>query len=624
MNAPAYFKASLRFTADTGYGSLPPLQHFLQCCHREFSTDHSGEVANYIPELQKADGDHFGISIATVDGHVYEVGDSHVPFTIQSVSKAYVFALALELLGHELVERVIGVEPSGEAFNSIRLTADNRPFNPMVNAGAIACSGLIESTRGAAAFESIRAALSRFAGRELDVDEDVYRSECDTGDRNRAIGWLLKNHSVISGNVDKTLDAYFRQCAIRVTARDLAVMAATLANRGVNPITGERVIKPFVVARTLSVMTSSGMYDYAGQWTYRIGIPAKSGVGGGISAALPSQIGVGTFSPRLDQYGNSVRGLRVFEKISSEFDLHILNRSADVKTCIIADYDIFATASRRSRPPAEQALLDLHCKSVRVLELVGALNFANVDYVGRRLARQGANAPLLVLDLRRVPDITIAAARLMAESLRGLAEQGVTTVLSGQEAMSPVWKVLEPYVAEFVNAQHRFELLDEAIEWTEDQVIFRHGGFVELRDPVNLGEQALLAGLADDAIDELMSLAVPQSFQSGQRIVAAGERAASVYFLMSGLVSVKLPSGVRLASLSAGTEFGEMAIIERVRSADVWADTAVTCLELSLVDFAAFRSARPEIGHLIMRNLASLLSRRLILANAKVDLLSAY
>src|SRR5688500_18818206 len=309
-----------------GYAVQPPLQHFLEQCHREIASDRSGTVADYIPELSKADADHFGISIATIDGHLYEVGDTGIPFTIQSISKPFVFALALELLGTEVVERSIGVEPSGEAFNSIRLTADNRPFNPMVNAGAIACSGLIYNLRKADAFDTIRAMLGRFAGRELAVDEAVFASEQRTGDRNRAIGWLLKNYAVVKDNVDETLDVYFRQCAILVTARDLAIMAATLANRGVNPLTGDQVLRPGTVAQTLSVMTSSGMYDYAGEWIFRVGIPAKSGVGGGIAAAIPSQIGVGTFAPRLDPHGNSVRGLKVCEALSSEFDMHTLNR----------------------------------------------------------------------------------------------------------------------------------------------------------------------------------------------------------------------------------------------------------------------------------------------------------
>jgi glutaminase len=240
-----------------------PVLRFLTECHAAFLSDKSGAVADYIPELSKADPEQFGISIATIDGHVYETGDSDVPFTIQSISKAYVFALALEMLGHERVEAVIGVEPSGEAFNSIRLRSDHRPFNPMVNAGAIACSGLIFGTAGQQAFECIHRALCRFAGRELGVDDAVFESERATGDRNRAIGYLLRNHGVIAGDVNGVLDVYFRQCAIQVTARDLAVMGATLANYGINPVTGERVVSPYAVARTLSVMTSAGMYDFA-------------------------------------------------------------------------------------------------------------------------------------------------------------------------------------------------------------------------------------------------------------------------------------------------------------------------------------------------------------------------
>src|SRR3974390_574624 len=241
--------------------ALSPLYRFLSRCHAEFREDNSGAVADYIPELKKADPSHFGVSIVTMDGHVYEVGDSSVPFTIQSISKAFVFALALDTLGADRVEAVIGVEPSGDAFNSIRLRPDNRPYNPMVNSGAIACSALIHKARGSEAFECISDALGRFAGRELAVDEAVFASERETGDRNRAIAYLLRNYAVLDGDVGEVLDVYFRQCSILVTARDLAVMAATLANSGVNPVTGEQVMNPYTVARTLSGMTSSGMYD---------------------------------------------------------------------------------------------------------------------------------------------------------------------------------------------------------------------------------------------------------------------------------------------------------------------------------------------------------------------------
>ncbi len=607
----------------TGYATQPPLQRFLIRCHEEFKPDHSGALADYIPELKRANPAHFGIALATIDGHIYEVGDSAVPFTIQSVSKAFVFALALDLVGEERVEAAIGVEPSGEAFNSIRLTNDNKPFNPMVNAGAIACSGLIHEVDGPAAFERIRAKLSQFAGRELDVDDAVHASETATGNRNRAIAWLLRNYLVLQDDVDAVLDTYFRQCAILVTARDLAVMAGTLANRGVNPVTGIQVITPHVVARTLSVMTSSGMYDYAGEWIYRVGIPAKSGVGGGIVAALPSQIGLGTFSPCLDSHGNSVRGLKVCEALSARFDLHMLNRSADVRTCIIADYDVLGISSRRSRQPHEQQILDERHSDIRVIELVGALNFASIDYVTRRLAVEPPNAPLLILDFRRVPDITAAGARLLGEKLTLLGNSGVTTILTGLEMTSAVWTTIRAAVTD-PQRLRRFDLLDDAIEWAEDQIIYRYGGFTESRETAHLGEQALLADLAPDEIAALAELSTTRRYEAGHRIISAGEPANSLFFLQRGMVSVKLPSGVRLASLGPGMEFGEMAIIERERSADVWADTEVKCLELPLDAFADYRRLHPQIAMKIMRNLSALLARRLILANAKVDLLSAY
>src|SRR5271154_3059204 len=396
--------------------ALSPLERFLIRCHADIQNDNSGVGADYIPELRKADPRHFGLALATLDGHVYAVGDAAVPFTIQSISKAFVFALALETLGADRVEAVIGVEPSGDAFNSIRLRPDNRPFNPMVNSGAIACSGLIHQAKGSEAFECIRAALGRFAGRELGVDEQVFVSERETGDRNRAIAYLLRNYAVVEGDVGAVLDVYFRQCSVLVTARDLAIMAATLANNGVNPVTDEQVMKPYTVARTLSIMTSSGMYDYAGEWVYRVGIPAKSGVGGGIVAALPAQLGLGTFSPPLDDHGNSVRGLKVCEMLSTHFGLHMLNRSGDVRTSIIADYDIGGIASRRSRKPRDQQILEEHHETIRVLELVGALTFATIDYVSRRVGEKAAQ--ILIIDFRRVASITQAAGLLLADILR--------------------------------------------------------------------------------------------------------------------------------------------------------------------------------------------------------------
>jgi glutaminase len=597
-----------------------PLSQFLAETHAALAHEDGGATADYIPELQKADSRQFGIALATMDGHVYAVGDAAVPFTIQSISKAFVFALALETAGPERVEAAIGVEPSGDAFNSIRLRPDNRPFNPMVNSGAIACSGLIYEAESENASERIRDALGRFAGRDLDIDEAVFASERLTGDRNRAIAYLLHNYGIIKGDVDAVLDVYFRQCSVFVTARDLALMAATLANGGVNPVSGERVISPYAVSRTLSVMTSSGMYDFAGEWIYRVGLPAKSGVGGGILAALPAQLGLGSFSPLLDEHGNSVRGLKVCEAISAHFDLHMLNRTSDVRTCIVADYD-FERVSPRGRQPHEQKILDQHKNAVRVLELTGTLTFANADFVARRIETKPP-PQVLVLDFGRVPLMSSGAAKMLADLLGALKTLGTTPVLSGVVRSSANWKELAAHLGE--DAQVRdFTLLDEAIEWAEDQIIYRFGGFTHLMDTSDLAEQELLSGLSPELVEEIGKLGTARRFRTGERIIVGGAASASIFFLQSGMVSVKLANGVRLATLVPGMAFGEMALVEGRRTADVRADTAVQCIELPLERFYGFREIYPQIGERIMRNLAGLLARRLSRANTRIDLLSA-
>ncbi len=600
-----------------------PFARFLARCHAEFSKDDSGEVASYIPELSLADPSHFGIAVTTVDGFVYEIGDSTVEFTIQSISKAFVFAVALELVGAERVEALVGVEPSGDAFNSIRLRSDNKPFNPMVNAGAIACTGLICEKEGDGAFERLLNALSRFAGRQLEVDQPTFRSERESGDRNRAIAYLLRNHGVLQGDVDQVLDVYFRQCALRVSARDLSVMAATLAHKGRNPLTGEQVASSYAVARTLSIMTSSGMYDSAGSWVYRVGIPAKSGVGGGIVASLPSQLGLGTYSPRIDDQGNSVRGLRTCEALSTHFGLHMLNRVGDVRTCIAATYDVGSVSSRRSRPPREQAILEEHHAECAIVELTGALSFANVEYVSRRIRNLSSGLKYLIVDFRRVPSVSEAALRLLADILDDLARGHVEVVFSGAPKGTPVEQSLSAWLPDRPGLRS-IALLDEAIEWAEDFIIHTQTGDLDIGKSIDLPEQELLAGLDTDELATLAGLMVRREYRTGDRLISAGEPPSSLMFVCSGVVSVRLQSGVRLATLSAGMPVGEMALLEARRSADVWADTKVTCLELSLDAFASFRDGYPRACEQIMGNLARLLAKRLIVANNKIEVLASY
>jgi glutaminase len=302
------------------------IQVLIEDLHGEIQSNSDGQVATYIPELGKANPDHFGISIITADGRIFEAGDCEIPFTIQSISKPFNFGLAIEQLGHQKVLQHVGVEPSGDAFNSIELQrGSNRPFNPMINTGAITVTALLHARYGDDTFDRIVERFSAAAGRALSIDEAVYRSESRTGHRNRAIAHLLLNFGMVHEEVDAALELYFKQCSILVTCRDLAVMAATLSNMGRNPITGEQVFDIGCVKDMLSIMFTCGMYDYSGQWAYQVGVPAKSGVSGGVISVVNRQLGIATYSPRLDSYGNSLRGIAVCRELADRLGLHAFN-----------------------------------------------------------------------------------------------------------------------------------------------------------------------------------------------------------------------------------------------------------------------------------------------------------
>ena len=299
------------------------LQHVIEDLYEKYAPVSDGAVATYIPELGKANPEDFGICLVSADGRIFETGNCDQSFTIQSISKPFTFGMAIDELGHDRVFQRVSVEPSGEPFNSIQLeSGTNRPFNPMVNAGAISVTALLHSKNGNQTFEHILSRLSGAAGRQLELDECVYRSESSTGHRNRAIAHLLLNFGMVHDEAEEALDVYFKQCSILVTCRDLAMMAATLSNMGRNPVTDQHVFDHRCVKDVLSIMFTCGMYDYSGHWAYRVGVPAKSGVSGGVMAVVNRQMGVATYSPRLDKYGNSVRGVSARSDLAARLGLH--------------------------------------------------------------------------------------------------------------------------------------------------------------------------------------------------------------------------------------------------------------------------------------------------------------
>lgn len=380
-----------------------------------------GDLASYIPELAQVDPTRFGLALSSSDGYVYESGDAGTPFTMQSISKPFTYALALDQLGHAAVDARIGVEPSGEGFNKISVDqVTNVPKNPMINAGAIVACSLIPGKTVADRFALIRGFFSACAGRNLDFDDAVYASERASGSRNRGIAYLLESFGALGSDPDDALDLYIRQCSLKVTSTDLARMAATLARGGLNPLTGRQVTGAAVVRRTLSVMVTCGMYDAAGEWVSAVGMPAKSGVAGGIVAVLPGQLGIGVYSPRIDAKGNSVRGMLVCRSLSRQLGLHFLTVSSDAHAAIRGVYS--------PRP------------GIRVYEVHGDLLFAGAEQVARTATRECAEFDVAILDVSRLHAISEPSRALLAglaEELRALGKQGLLVDPSGSVTPDP-------------------------------------------------------------------------------------------------------------------------------------------------------------------------------------------
>uniref|UniRef100_A0AAY4CIG3 glutaminase n=1 Tax=Denticeps clupeoides TaxID=299321 RepID=A0AAY4CIG3_9TELE len=285
-----------------------------------------GQVADYIPQLAKFSPDSWGVSLCTADGQRYSVGDTTVPFCLQSCVKPLEYAIAVHEAGSEAVHRYVGKEPSGLKFNKLSLNEDDKPHNPMVNAGAIVTSSLVKpGAKKAERFDYVMEFVKRMAGREyVGFSNATFQSERETGDRNYAIGYYLKEKKCFPEGVDMmaALDFYFQLCSIEVTCESGSVMAATLANGGICPITGERVLSSEAVRNTLSLMHSCGMYDFSGQFAFHVGLPAKSGVSGAVLLVVPNIMGLMCWSPPLDRLGNSVRGIHFCQELVSLFNFH--------------------------------------------------------------------------------------------------------------------------------------------------------------------------------------------------------------------------------------------------------------------------------------------------------------
>lgn len=598
---------------------------YLESLHRNFINVNEGEVANYIPELIKADPAWLGIAVITVDGHVYQVGDSQQSFTIQSISKIITYGMALEDKGVEAVLNKVDVEPSGEAFNSISLEpGTGRPRNPMINAGAIATVSLLADDEPAVKFKRMLDVYQNYVGHSVAIDEDVYLSEKETGHRNRAIGYLLRNYDIIEKETDDVLDLYFKQCSILVTCRDLALIGATLANNGVNPITGVRALKSQYVPNVLGVMGSCGMYDYSGAWIYNVGMPAKSGVGGGVVAVLPGQLGIAVFSPKLDDRGNSFRGVEICKKISKDFGLHLFFSSqTTVSTVIHSRYNGTFVRSKRNRNQEQTQALSESGSKIEVFELAGDLIFTSAEIVISEAENSAEHFSYLILDFKRVTSINQGAANLLIELIQSFHNRGISILLTNASTKYHMVNVLKkrmPQIASTPLINH--DDIDSALEWCEEQLLGRKTSPPDATVP--LSAQVFCDNFTGQELEVLESMLLHQTYQTGETICREGDPANSLYFVLKGEVRVTLPlshrrSG-RISTIPAGSAFGEMGMLDGgQRSADIIADTEVQCLVLLYSDLEANRS---ELGLSLrlklVTNIAKALSQKVRQATLEI------
>ena len=593
-----------------------PIQAYLDNLHTRLSSLQDGELANYIPELSKADPSWFSISLVTMDGAVYSTGDSAQKFTIQSISKPFVYATALADRGVKFVAGKVGVEPSGDAFNSISLNPKTgAPLNPMINAGAIATASLVAGETPEAQWQRIIESMSTFVGRDLGIDDDVYRSESDTGFRNRAIAWMLKNFGIIDGEPMASLENYFRQCSVLVDCIDLAFMAATLANGGVHPRTGQRALPLEHVERVLSVMATCGMYDFAGSWVYDVGMPAKSGVGGGIIAVLPGRFGIGIFSPLLDPKGNSVRGIEVCRHLSRDFGLHVFSQAGEPGMALGRVYTAAQAPSRRQPSSETRSYLNDHAHRIKYLCLHGYLAVDSVEYIIRRMIELATDSSCFILDMHQVAGISESAARLLNDARLRFAGDNIALVFSRIHGRHAIEHYLSTTSPKNDRGYLSFEDNDLAVEWCENHIL---GDFARpTSERVALADCVLLRGLPPELLAQVEKVASLRRYRQDESILTTGQACdGRVFFIEMGHVSVLVPlkdgAHQRITSLGPGMSFGEMVLLgQATRSATVVADCAVSCRVLDADDIDRLARDAAMLRIVLLENISRDMAEKL-------------
>lgn len=633
-----------------------PVQEYLDRLVEQIRPVDEGTTYQAVPSAAAMDRSLFGLALTTVEGHGYAAGDTDHAFSLQSISKALTYGMALEDLGPEKVQEKIDVEPSGDPFNEISLQAGTgRPDNPMINAGAIATTSLIKGRGGRDRIGRIVNTFSDAAGRDLKVSDSVFKAEDRAGHRNRALAWLLRSFGILESDPEPTVQDYFRQCSILVTAKDLSMIAATLANQGVNPATEERVFSPRVVRWVLSVMSTCGMYDDAGTWAIEIGLPAKSGVGGGLLVVVPGQMGVGVFSPPLDDHGTSVRGSLAIKQITQDFGLHYGDVPPLGRSTVRARYDLSEAPSSVPRSVEALQVLEKHGHQCRIIEVGGDIGFAEAETLTRAAVELDESVRTLVVDVRKVDDFGTAAARLLTHVVRNFLAGGRDIILldddealtrslldhaAGSEDgalpdplpetatwpssgptpdgsptaddahtrdaavydLAPTEPHLDDVEAADVGPEFRLFLSRSlALEWIEQRLLAFHAPELVPTGSQEPTRSPLLEMLTDEDASTLAAFMESRTYRAGQVIRRTGQPFGGIYFITAGQVELMgQGSGgrrYRQAYLSPGMIFGEIALGQAGRQVTtVRAVGPVTTRVLTAQVISALEESDPQLA----------------------------
>lgn len=603
---------------------ISPILKALNEIFERHKDNFQGALPTYIPELAKANPSDFGICIATVDGMFYEVGCTQKQFSMQSISKIFTYGLALSDQGEEEVLKRVGVEPSGDAFNSIVFDEKScRPFNPMVNAGAIATTALIKGDNLNERLQRILQMFGRFAGHELKIDQKIYLSEKLTGHRNRAIAYLELNSKMIEEPIEDHLNLYFLQCSVLVNSRDLAIMGATLANNGINPITGVQAERPEHIRHILSIMQSCGMYNFSGEWTFRVGLPAKSGVSGGIMAVVPGYLGIGIYSPLLDSRGNSERGIHVCEDLSKNFDLHLFVSHPPLRSVIRRNYSGIEVLSKRRRNAWELEILTKVGYLIQVYELQGDLFFSSVEQLCRQFLRP-AEGLFVIIDGTHVGRVDQSVPQILNTLRQMLIAKNIKLLIAGKN--SSLYSVLQN--EEAWPKSCFFDSIEVALENCEDSLLEMNQKILIAKIP--LKEIDVLKNFTKEELKIIENNIKEINYASGDLIIKEQEIGDELFMLASGLAGIYLLINTenqryrRVGAISPGITFGEMSSFYlQKRTANVIAEQPCSCYVLSMAKISMLAERQPKIYAKLLTNIARGLAERLKRANEEIRALSS-